>query len=207
MLRTRLAHGARKRFDAAVRGVVEIELVRVAFGFDTDGSLDHVFDGRLGDAAFHPFQTQFFGGNVPDFLVVGDQIFLGESLAEVVVDPLLEIGLGRRIVVLDVVVEALEAILRLEIEEAVFERVFYVAAFVENLVVAARAVDVIAEQRHHVIHHLLIAREDDVRAAGVVGKAVLLDGLAVAAAPAFLFEHFAIVVQMRRDGEARQPAA
>jgi hypothetical protein len=29
----------------------------------------------------------------------------------------------------------------------------------------------------------------------------------VAAAPAFLFEHFTIVIQMRGDGETRQPAA
>ncbi len=43
--------------------------------------------------------------------------------------------------------------------------------------------------------------------AGVVGEAVLLDGLAVAAAAAFLFQHLAIAVQMRRDGEARQAAA
>ena len=104
-------------------------------------------------------------------------------------------------------IEALEAILRLQIEEAVFEGVLDVAAFVEDLVVAARAMDVVAEQRHHVVHHLLIAREDDVRTAGVVGEALLLDGLAVAAAAAFLFEHFAIAIQMRGDGEARQPAA
>ena len=172
---------------------MEIELVRVAFGLDTDGGLDHVFERRLRDAAFHPFQTELFGGNVPDLLVVGDQIFLGEAFAEVVVDPFLEIGLRRRVIVLDVVIEALEAILRVKIEEAVFEGIFDVAALVENLVVAARAVDVVAQQRDHVVHHLLVAREDDVRAAGVVGEAVLLHGLAVAAAAGFLFEHFALV--------------
>ena len=87
------AHGARERFDAAVRGVMEIELVRVAFGFHAHRGLDHVFEGRLGDAALHPFQAELFGRNVPDFLVVGDQIFFGESFAEVVVNPFLEIGL------------------------------------------------------------------------------------------------------------------
>ena len=72
---------------------MKIELVSIALGFDADGGFDHVFDGRFGDAAFHPFQTQFFSRNVPDFLVVGNQIFFGEALAKVVVNPLLEIGL------------------------------------------------------------------------------------------------------------------
>ncbi len=186
---------------------MEIELVCVAFGLDADGGLDHIFDGRLGDAAFHPFESELFGGNVPDFFVIGNQILLGETFAEVVVDPFLEIGLGRRVIVLDVVIEALEAILRLEIEEAVFEGIFDVAAFIEDLVVAARAMDVVAEERDHVVHHFLVAREDDVRAAGVVGEAGLLDGLAVAAAASFLFQDLALVVQMRSDSEAREAAA
>ena len=104
-------------------------------------------------------------------------------------------------------IKALEAILRLQIEQAVFERILYVAPLVENLIVAARAVDVIAQQRNHVIHHLLITRKDDVRAAGVVGEAALLDSLAVAAAAALLLQHFALVVQMRGDGKPRQAAA
>jgi hypothetical protein len=68
-------------------------------------------------------------------------------------------------------------------------------------------VDVIAQKRHHIIHHRLIAREDDVRASGIVGEALLLDRLAVTSAAAFLFEHFALMIQMRGDGETCQPAA
>ncbi len=119
-----------------------------------------------------------------------------------VVDPFLEIGLGWRVIVLDVVIQALEAILRLEIEETIFKGIFDVAAFVEDLVVAARAMDVVAQQRDHVIHHLLVAREDDMRTARVIGEALLLDCLAVAATATFLFEHLAIAVQVRRDGKA-----
>ena len=63
--------------------------------------------------------------------------------------------------------------------------------------------DVVPEQGDHVVDYLLVARENDVRATGVVGKATFLDGLAMAAAPAFFFEHFTIVFQMRGDGESR----
>src|ERR1035438_6229743 len=120
-----------------------------------------------------------------------------------VIQPFLEIGFRRRIVVLDVVIKALEAILGFQVEQAVFERIFYVSASIENFVVAARAVDVIAEERNHVVHHLLIARKDDVWTTGVVGEAILLDGLAMASAAGFLFQDLALFFEVRGDGNAR----
>ncbi len=45
------------------------------------------------------------------------------------------------------------------------------------------------------------------RTAGVVGETLLLDGLAVAAAAAFFFQNFAVLFEVRGDGDARQPPA
>jgi hypothetical protein len=104
-------------------------------------------------------------------------------------------------------VKALEAILGIEVVKAVLKRILDIAALVEDLVVAARAMDVFAQQRDHIIHHLLVAGEDDVRTAGIVGEALLLNGLAVPAAAAFLFQDFAVLFQMGGDADTRQAAA
>jgi len=125
----------------------------------------------------------------------------------VMVDPLFEIGLRGWVIVLDVVIQALEAVLRIEVKQTVFKWVLYVTAPVENLVVAARAVDVAGQQRHHVIHHLLVAGKDDVGTAGVIGKALLLNGLAVPSAAAVFLQHLAVVLQVRGNANTRQPAA
>ncbi len=66
------AHGHRQRLDAAVRRVIEIQLMRVAFGLDADGGLDHIFQRRFRDTAVHPFEAELLGWNIPDFLVIGD---------------------------------------------------------------------------------------------------------------------------------------
>jgi hypothetical protein len=42
-----------------------------------------------------------------------------------------------------------------------------------------------------------------VRTACVVGETILLDGLAMASAAGFLFQDFALFVQVRGDGNAR----
>jgi hypothetical protein len=46
-----------------------------------------------------------------------------------------------------------------------------------------------------------------VRTAGIVGEALLLNGLAVPAAAAFLFQDFAVLFQMGGDADTRQAAA
>jgi len=181
--------------------------MRVAFRLHSNRGLDDILQRRLGDAALHPLQAQLVGRNVPDFLVVGDEIFLRQPFSEMVVQPFFEIGLGRRIIVLDVVVKAFEAILRLQVEQAVFERIFYVTSVVEDFVRAAGAVDVRAQQRHHVIHHLLVAREDDVRTTGVEGEPFFLDGLAVPSAARVLFQDLAWLIEVRGNADARQAAA
>src|SRR5579883_611095 len=123
------------------------------------------------------------------------------------VNPLSEIGLRWRIVVLDVVIETLETILGVKIIQAILERVLYIPVFIENLVISAGAMNIAAQERHHVIDHRLVAGEDDVGSAGIVSEAVLLDGEAMPAAAGLFFENFAILLQVGGDADAGQPCA
>src|SRR5713226_9834082 len=113
--------------DATGLRVTEIELVSIAFGLDPDGGLYHVFDRRTRYPAIYPVNRHLVRRDVPDFLVVRNHVLLGNTLAEDMVDPFLEIG-RRRIVVIQIMVQALEAILRSEIIETVLEGVFDIAA-------------------------------------------------------------------------------
>ncbi len=104
-------------------------------------------------------------------------------------------------------IQALEAVLRIEVVQPVFKRVLDIAAAIKNLVVAARAMHVVAQQRHHVIDHLLVAREDDVRTSGVISEALLLDSLAMAPAAAIFLQDLAVLFQVRRNTDAGQSSA
>src|SRR5271166_568205 len=123
------------------------------------------------------------------------------------VNPFLEVRFRRWIVVLNVVVETFETILRFKIIQAIFKWILYVLSLEEDLVIATRTMHVAIEQRDHVIHHLLIAGKDDVRSAGVVGEALLLNGKTVSSAASLFFKNFAVLLQMRGDADPGQSAA
>src|SRR5215469_1412227 len=123
------------------------------------------------------------------------------------INPFLEVRRWGWIVILNVIVETFETVLWLKIIQSVFEWILYVSPLEENLVVPACAMDIAVKQRDHVVHHLLVPREDDVRTAGVVGKALFLDGKAMASTARFLFEDLAFLFQMGGDADAGQPAA
>src|SRR3989337_1555908 len=100
--------GAGHADDAAPLRVVVVELVRVALGLDAHRRLDHVLDRWLRDASLDPVEAELLGLAVPDLLVVREQVLLGQPRAERVVEPLPEVR-RRGVVVVEVVVEALEA--------------------------------------------------------------------------------------------------
>src|SRR5271169_1441259 len=99
-------------------------------------------------------------------------------------------------------VETFESLLWLKVIQAVLERILDVPALVVDLIVSFRLVNVAIQQRHHVIHHLLIARKDDVRAARIVGEALFLDREAMPPAAMLFLKNFALLLQMGRDADA-----
>src|SRR5579871_625558 len=123
------------------------------------------------------------------------------------VNPFFEVGLGRRIVVLDVVIQALETILWIKIIQPIFEWILYISALEKDLIVPPRAMNVAVQQGDHVVHHLLIAGKDDVRTSGIVGKAMFLNGKAVSSAALLFLQNFTVLFQMRCDTDAGQSAA
>src|SRR5579864_9485753 len=102
-LRAVSCEGTWQCLDAAGLGVAEIELVGIALGLHPDGGLYHVFDRRTRYPAIYPVYRHLVRRDIPDLLVVRNHVLLGNALAEDMVDPFLEIG-RRRIVVIQIVV-------------------------------------------------------------------------------------------------------
>ena len=110
-------------------------------------------------------------------------------------------------IVFDVVIQALKTILRIQIEQPVLKRIFYVAALIENLIVSPPLVHVAAQQAHHIVQRLLIPREHDVRPARIIREAFFHHALTVPARPVTALEYLRFTMKMRGNGQPRQPSA
>src|SRR5271170_1981600 len=187
--------------------IAEIQLVGVAFGLHSDRRFDDIGNRWARHASLDPIEGHLFRRHIPDLLIVRYQIFLGDAFAENMVDPLFEVG-RLTIVILQIIVQTLEAIFWCEIIEAVFERVFDVSAIVPDLVVAAPLGNVIAELPMKKVENFLVARKQDVRTAEIKGVAVLDEALTMAPYLCFKFENFAFIcVATAADNQAHEPAA
>src|SRR5208283_2175167 len=186
--------------------IAKMELMGVALGLDPDGGLNNVRNRGPRNAPVNPVNRHPLRRDVPDLLVVGNHILLGDTPAENMVHPLFEIGRGRE-VVMQIVVEALEAILRSQIVKPVLEGIFYQPALVTNPVVAPALNHIGAELPVNSREDFRIAREEDMRAANVKGITMLEQTLAVPAGPCPGLQHFVFVTAMAADHQSRQPSA
>src|SRR5262249_565962 len=112
--------------------------------------------------------------------------------------------LGRRVLIEQIMVEALETVLWRQIEQSVLERIFDDAPLDVDLVVAPARRDVVTKLGEHPIENLGIAREQDVRPTDIERVAVLDEALAMTARPAVRLQHLAIVTRVTGDHHARQ---
>ena len=194
--------GLRTAFDEGLDspslGILEIELVQVSLGLVTQGRLDDVFQGRAGDAV-DPLQAHLVGGEVPDFFVVGDQVGLGQPLAEAAVAPLAQVFRLGVFVPLEVTDEAVVDVLLVEDPQAVLERVLDEAVLEVDLVGPLGIPAVFTEELLDQLVDLLALGKEDV-AADVVAEAIFEDGLAEAAGASVRLEHLAGVLQVRAGG-------
>jgi hypothetical protein len=118
-------------------GIREDRLVGVALGLDPDGGPDDVLHGRPGDPALDPVGGHLLGGDLPDLLVVRDEVGLRDTLPKGLHHPVPEVPDRRELSLLrgdmglHELGDAEEEVLLREVREAVLEGVLDVPALVE----------------------------------------------------------------------------